>query len=210
MTDLDRLLGEALDDLAAGAPHSPHLADEVRRRASRGRSRVLAAAAAVTLLAGAGVALAAWPDGEPAPPVTASTCGPVETGVLPEWARAGFSEPEPSGIPFVRSQDGDLVAILFGHPLASPPVPGRSNKVLWVPRVAPGEEVRATARLDGTGPAVAVDVPAFLGPSGIDLPSPGCWRVDVSWDGVTRSVHLPYTAGRPEPEPVPGAGSGTG
>ena len=44
----------------------------------------------------------------------------VQRGVLPEWARAGFSDAEPQ-MPHVLGRSGEITAILFGDPLASPP-----------------------------------------------------------------------------------------
>ena len=55
----------------------------------------------------------------------------------------------------------------------------------------------ARARLDGTGPRVPVGVPPELGPSSVDLPSPGCWRIEVTWAGSTRTVDLEVAAGDP-------------
>jgi hypothetical protein len=45
-------------------------------------------------------------------------------GVIPIWARTGFSEAEPA-MPHVLTRSGDVVAIVFGFPLASPPKPCR-------------------------------------------------------------------------------------
>ena len=42
----------------------------------------------------------------------------VDRGVLPEWARAGFSEREPE-IAHVVGLRGELAAILFGDPLTA-------------------------------------------------------------------------------------------
>ena len=125
------------------------------------------------------------------------TCRAPETTVLPEWARTGFSGDAPVAT-FARSTDGDLVAVLFRQPLTSPPPQDGANKVLWIPRVPLGPDGAITrARLGGTGPAVPVDVPAGLGPSSVDLPSPGCWRVEVSWAGRIRTVDLEVAAGEP-------------
>ena len=60
----------------------------------------------------------------------------VRHGVLPEWARTGFSEDEPR-IAHVLGRRGELVAILFGDPLSAPPREDRSNKILWVAKRTP-------------------------------------------------------------------------
>ena len=125
--------------------------------------------------------------------------------MLPEWAWGGFSHPERGGIPFVRGAKGDLVAILFGHPLSAPPRPDRSNKVLWVtnpspsgpassaPAAPPSDAVGAVveARLEGSEQRVRKEL-VGLGPSILDLPAPGCWHLDVTWGPYTDSLSLRY------------------
>ena len=95
-------------------------------------------------------------------------------------------------MPFVRSTSGNVVAILFGGQLTSPPRPDVSNKVLWVWRELPAAlpDIKATARLDGTGPPVTDGLPAPAGPSSVDLPAPGCWRVTLSWPGGSDTIDL--------------------
>jgi hypothetical protein len=69
-----------------------------------------------------------------APPAGPNGCRPdVRRGVLPVWARAGFSEPRPR-IPHVIGRGVQIVAILFGYPLVAPPAQRRNNKILWVAR----------------------------------------------------------------------------
>ena len=100
---------------------------------------------------------------------------------------------------------GDLVAILFGHPLSAPPRPDRSNKVLWVtnpspsgpassaPAAPPSDAVGAVveARLEGSEQRVRKEL-VGLGPSILDLPAPGCWHLDVTWGPYTDSLSLRY------------------
>ncbi|TYB47342.1 hypothetical protein FXF51_58470 [Nonomuraea sp. PA05] len=113
---------------------------------------------------------------------------------LPEWARAGFS---PGTEPHhVFSGRGDMVAVLFGYPLFSPPRPNRGNKILWVSRLplVPSKPLRIEARLEGGGAPVRTKVSGGPGPSLIDLPSPGCWRLSLSWSSHTDSIDLEYVA----------------
>ena len=114
----------------------------------------------------------------------------VRRGVLPEWARAGFSESEPK-MPHVLGRSGEITAILFGDPLASPPRPDRANKVLWVPRETPLTYTRLaiTARQGDRTVKRKVD----LGPSYVDLPAPGCWRLTLTWTGHEDTLDLAYT-----------------
>jgi hypothetical protein len=115
----------------------------------------------------------------------ATPCGTVvETGVLPTWAWAGFSNPEAGGVPFVRGTDGNIVAILFGGRLSAPEAKDVSNKVLWVSRSEqkPLEPLVIEAQRAGTSQIVRREVPGGPGPSNLELPSPGCWHLSLSWD----------------------------
>jgi hypothetical protein len=118
----------------------------------------------------------------------ASACA-VDRGVLPKWARTGFSEPEPK-MPHVLGRSGDIAAILFGDPLSSPPDPERANKVLWVPRETPLTFTRLaiTARQGDRTVTRKVD----LGPSYVDLPASGCWQLTLAWPGHKDSLDLAY------------------
>lgn len=142
--------------------------------------------------------------GSAAPAATTATasavtgCGSrVETGSLPDWADAGFSGD--ARVPHVFGAKGDIVAVLFAHPLRQVRDDGSNNKILWVARaattspdpVAPATLV-ITARLDGTDTQVIREVPGGPGPSIIDLPRAGCWRLDLSWSGHTDTMDLVY------------------
>jgi hypothetical protein len=132
-------------------------------------------------------------------PAVATTPAPACDGtprsqVLPEWARDGFTDPEPV-VPFVRSRSGNVVAILFGGRLWSPPRKDVSNKVLWVWRRMPGDgsgDVTMTAQLVGTDKLVTTGLPRPEGPSTVDLPLPGCWRITLRSAGGTDTIDLDY------------------
>jgi hypothetical protein len=133
---------------------------------------------------------------DPAP----AACAPaVVTGPLPEWGRAGFG-PGDIGIPHALGRDGAILGVLFGRPLSAPPAIDHSNKILWVSRLplTPGDPLRITARRDGTGETVAREVAGGPGPSIIDMPAPGCWRLTLTWSGHTDTMDLTY-----EPGPSP-------
>jgi hypothetical protein len=112
-------------------------------------------------------------------------------GVLPPWARTGFSDPRPR-MPHVLGRKGELVAILFGDPLTAPPREDRSNKILWVAkRTPPPGPLRLTAEQDGRTLTRAVE--NGPGPSGVDLPA-GCWRVTARWPGGEDELDLTYVS----------------
>jgi hypothetical protein len=129
---------------------------------------------------------------------TAPAChSAVHHGVLPTWARTGFSAPRPR-LPHVIGRSGEIAALVFGYPLRSPPVKDRGNKILWVSRraVRPLSDLRIHAqRMDGrrrVGHPVTRVVVGGPGPSGIDLPAPGCWRLTLRWSGRTDQLDLRY------------------
>ncbi|GIF47954.1 hypothetical protein DFJ67_7504 [Asanoa ferruginea] len=126
------------------------------------------------------------------PAATRAACAsPVDTGPLPEWARTGFSGD--SSMPHVMGDRGDLVAAIFGYPLAVSRPEGPSNKILWVPKVqpTPGDLV-IEAKLDGSDVSVTRRVQGGPGPSIIDLPKAGCWHLNLSWPGHTDTMGLVY------------------
>jgi len=113
----------------------------------------------------------------------------VDRGVLPDWARTGFSDPEPR-MPHVVGRRGELAAVLFGDPLTAPPRPERSNKILWVARRTPQPgPLRLVAERDGRSLTRVVE--SGPGPSGVDLPA-GCWRVRATWPGGEDELELRY------------------
>ena len=145
-----------------------------------------AAAAAVAAVAPAGAS--------PPAPACRSV---VHHGVLPTWARTGFSDPRPR-LPHVLGRSGDIAALVFGYPLRSPPAKDRGNKILWVSRraVKPLSDLRIHAqRMDGRRPvgrSVTRVVVGGPGPSGINLPAPGCWRLTLRWSGRSDELDLQY------------------
>ena len=120
-------------------------------------------------------------------------CGQaVDRGVLPEWARTGFSDKEPR-IAHVVGRSGELAAILFGDPLTAPPDAERSNKILWVARRTPppGPLELTAVKGDRTERRTIESGP---GPSGVDLPA-GCWRISARWPGGEDELELRYREG---------------
>jgi len=121
----------------------------------------------------------------------------VHHGVLPTWARTGFSDPRPR-LPHVIGRSDEIAALVFGYPLRSPPGKDRANKILWVSRraVRPLSDLRIRAqRMEGrrrVGRPVTRVVVGGPGPSGIDLPAAGCWRLTLRWSGRSDQLDLRY------------------
>jgi hypothetical protein len=138
----------------------------------------------------------------PAPTAVEPSPGPgcvaqVRQDQLPEWARAGFTG-DARAI-YAVSRSGQMVAVLFGYPLAQPPRKDLNNKILWVskpasatPRNPGSDDLVIDARLDGRGEPVQRRVVGGPGPSIVDLPAPGCWRLTLSWSGRTDVIDLDY------------------
>lgn len=124
-------------------------------------------------------------------PLPLAECRAVTRGdVLPPWARTGFSDARPR-VTHVTSAHGRMVAILFGSALYSPPSQEVNNKILWVGKPletpvqgdAEGGPTSLTieAQLAGTDTVVRRTVEGGPGPSIIDLPLAGCWRLTLQW-----------------------------
>jgi hypothetical protein len=129
---------------------------------------------------------------------SARACSPaLSKGVLPTWARTGFSDPRPK-MPHVLGRSDEIAAVIFGYPLLSPPAETRANKILWVSRrtVKPLSDLRIRAqRMRGTrrvGRHVVRVIRGGPGPSYLNLPSSGCWRLALSWSGRSDSLDLDY------------------
>jgi hypothetical protein len=118
-------------------------------------------------------------------------------GVLPSWARTGFSDPRPR-MPHVLGRSGDIAAVVFGYPLLSPPSQTRANKILWVSRrpVKPGSDLRIRAQRMRGDRAVGRHVVRVIrggpGPSYLNLPARGCWRLRLQWSGRTDELDVEF------------------
>ena len=163
-----------------------------------GSVRILAFLALAVVVGACGTATPSQPAVSSSPLVVACAAQ-VDRGVLPAWARAGFTDPEPK-MPHAVGWSGKIAAVLFGDPLSSPPSTDHSNKILWVPQLgyASAQALAISAqRMDGAVPVGApVDrqVEGGPGPSIIDLPDPGCWRLTLAWAGWTDTLDLEYVA----------------
>ena len=147
---------------------------------------------AVAGRAAAGEARSAAPSPCRAPARVAPT-------ILPVWARDGFSDPKPR-MPFRLGKAGRIGAILWADPLRSPPPRNHTNKILWVSSapVTAGSDLRIAAqRMSGTrrlGAPVFRRVMGGPGPSIVNLPRAGCWRLTLRWSRSVDSLDLTYVA----------------
>ena len=129
---------------------------------------------------------------------SAAACSPkVHHDVLPVWMRGGFSGAKPR-IPYVLGEHGLIGGVLFGSPLNAPPAQNKNNKILWVPRHF-SKSVAALwirmQKMDGTqlvGAPVRRIITSGPGPSYVDAPSVGCWRLTLTWSGRRDTLDLAY------------------
>lgn len=120
----------------------------------------------------------------------------VQSGVLPVWMRAGFgASPR---VTHVIGDRGAIGAVLWNKPLNSPPAQSSNNKILWVPRHV-SKSIASMwikmQKMDGTqlvGAPVRRIVNNGPGPSIVDAPSAGCWRLTLSWAGQKDTLDLQY------------------
>lgn len=122
---------------------------------------------------------------------TAFVCSQPIVSPLPVWARTGFTPPD-QPVAHVLSAEGHIVAVPFGWPLRSKQPEGRSNKVLWVADRDEGGPMTIDARRESDPGPVHRELPDGPGPSTVDLPGQGCWRLDLSWPGGRDRIYLEY------------------
>lgn len=98
------------------------------------------------------------------------------------------------------SNAGNAVGYLFGYPLRAVNSDGTSyNKILWYVRLPrDGHSLHIEARPRGQQAPVVQSVhrsgasPGEIYPSVVDVPTPGCWLVTLSWGPHTDTVDLQY------------------
>lgn len=182
-----------VDELVRAGERRGH---DLRRRRSGyavalGGGVGVVAAALIVVTSGLGRGTAAVPASSTPSPAPTTCSSVVRTDALPSWASGGFSDPEAGGNPYVLGSRGDLLAVLFGQPLSAPEAKDHANKILWVSRqgqipMAPllitATQIRAPLDPRGDDPTVHRTIAGGPGPSYLDLPTPGCWHLDMTWD----------------------------
>lgn len=187
--------GHRLDvEMVAAVLDRVDVGRSTRRRRARGYLGITAAclvviAAGLTVYAVRG---SAGQSGRVTPAGVGSACdGAVVTSTLPAWARGGFS-PDAYVEPHVTGSEGGIVGILFVNPLRAHQSPGTNNKILWVTKDSSPDSLLIRAHLEGSGHEVIRTVSGGPGPSIIDMPAPGCWKLTLTWSNHTESAALPY------------------
>lgn len=121
----------------------------------------------------------------------------VEGGMPPALIdAAGNNAPR---TPYAIAHPPTVAAFLFGYP---PHAPGSGiaygNKILWVVgTMRTGDLVIDGHPLGASTPTVHMvqtpnSGPGEIYPSGLDVPSPGCWQFTVGWAGQSAEIELEY------------------
>ena len=171
----------------------------VQRRAMSGVAAV--AIVAVGSLAIANLASRGNGNGPAAPSTTSAlSCYASSTATtdVPAWAD---SARPPRAIPHVLSPDGNVIAFLFGDPMAA----GENNKILWIVRQPRGgRPLVITATLPGSSARprhyskAADSSPGEIYPTTVSVPVPGCWHFALAWNGHHSRIALGYGSVTPK------------
>jgi hypothetical protein len=122
----------------------------------------------------------------------------VRHDALPTWLRGGFTGAKPR-VPYAVGDKGAIGAVVFGWPLKSPPAPDHNNKILWVSHHASKTVAPFWIRLQlmqgdqAVGAPIRKIISTGPGPSTINVPTAGCWRLTFSWAGQRDTLDLDYT-----------------
>ena len=192
------------------------LIEEARQLAQRRRRRTAALVTlAAVLVVGLYLLVATYlvdnptqASGRPGLTAAVTGCGvtKVAHGPVPAWTAPAFTQSSSRTPPWPHavSERGNVVAIVFGYPLRAGRPTNPANKVLWIMRLPRnGSPLTIKARpLHANAPSVTIVEPADsspgeIYPSYVNVPSAGCWRFSLRWDGHTDSIDLPYRPSSP-------------
>ncbi len=103
----------------------------------------------------------------------------------PAWAQGGWTVDKGASwpVPWALGTQDNTVAYVFANQLVagtSPRRDGSQNKILWEARDSP-----SGANITVVGHPMGKSQPTFTivgGPSITDVPTPGCWVFQLSWD----------------------------
>jgi hypothetical protein len=122
----------------------------------------------------------------------------IHNGAPPSWTAAAWSDSSPGfRVPYSLASGDAAAAFFFARTLRAGHPTNPSNKVLWVVRFPRnGHPLEISARF-GRDPSEVVrsswpadSDPGEIYPSGVDLPKPGCWHLELSWGSHRASVDV--------------------
>jgi len=100
-------------------------------------------------------------------------------------------------MPYEIGAQGHIAALLWAYPLLAPPPTTHNNKILWVSEVSTSGAplIISAQRMMGSDPIgqpARRTVAGGPGPSIINLPGAGCWRLELRWSGHHDTLDLDY------------------
>jgi hypothetical protein len=122
----------------------------------------------------------------------------IHNGAPPRWTAAAWSDSSPDfRVPYALASGDAAAAFFFARNLRAGHPENPSNKVLWIVRFPrDGHPLEITARL-GRDPAKVVRTswpadssPGEIYPSGVDLPKPGCWHLELTWGSHRAAIDI--------------------
>jgi hypothetical protein len=123
---------------------------------------------------------------------------PVRTGPPPRWTAAAWADSSPGfRLPYSLASGDAAAAFWFAPRLRAGHPDNPSNKILWIVRSPrDGHSLEITARLAGD-PSQVVRIsrppdsePGEIYPSEVDLPTPGCWKLQLAWGTHRASIDV--------------------
>jgi len=128
-------------------------------------------------------------------------CGNTQVyrGGEPDWLTTAGANNNPSDQPYFITDPPTAAGFLFAYPLRAGNVSNPNNKILWVVGIPrEGSDLHVTGHpQDATTPKVdqtfpANSSPGEIYPSIVDVPTAGCWHLNLSWGKNAASVDLVY------------------
>jgi hypothetical protein len=161
---------------------------------------VLLSLVAVSLGCSGGAATPAAVSSAPAVPTSCSGTVSSQGSVAPGWVDAAGGHNNPTGIRFTIEQSQTVAGFVFGYPLRAGHPENPANKILWVVRLPRGgSDLTINAHpLGAASPVVKVVQPANSGPgeiypSIVDVPTAGCWVLNLAWGSHRAALALAYS-----------------
>jgi hypothetical protein len=165
--------------------------------------RFAAAATSMLLLAACGGSTTTTPSTGATVAAAACVPAPVHTGAPPGWTAAAWADSSPGfRIPYSLASGGAAAAFWFAPRLRAGHPDNPANKVLWIVRFPRnGHPLEITARRAGNARVVRLSEPADsspgeIYPSYVDLPTPGCWRLQLAWGAHRATINVQVHPGR--------------
>jgi hypothetical protein len=135
----------------------------------------------------------------PSPIAASCAATSISRGEAPAWLDQASGHNSPVGVPFAIDGAQTVVGFLFGNPLRAGHPENPANKILWIVRFPrDGSDLTINAHPEGSAtPVVKVVQPANSGPgeiypSIVDMPTAGCWVMDLAWGSHRATLALPY------------------